>query len=279
MTEQLTETPADNGIADELLQADQPETEAKQEEIAQETVKEPVQEKEKFVPHAAFHEERMRRKEEQKLRQESDKRYQEELTKLTTRLEKLNNVILGGGEQELDPIEALKGEIAELKRSKQGDEEQRRTFEEKQREHHDFVRRYTASAEAYKKDNPEFPQAYSFLINNERDAFAKIYRDPAKLQAKLEEFERDLVNNAYDAEENPAQVIFELAQKRGYKKTESNASNKVEQMDKGLKAAKTLGSGGGKTESGGLPDLSTLGTISDEEFDRIFKQFEKQAKR
>lgn len=278
MTEEIAVDPADNGIAADPFAAEAPE--AKSEEAPadpgeKESEKESGKEqgKEKYVPHAAFHEERERRKELQQQLRARD----EAQARLSERLDRLNEVILAPRQelQDADPLEIMAREVLELKKSREDERQQALKEAETRKSQTEFYNRYAASAESFAKDQPDFKPAYDFLLNSRAEELRMMGIPQAEIGRALANDEYYIVQNAYQSEKNPAQVLYELAKARGYK-SEQGAS-RLERLDKGLKA-KSLGSGGGKPDGGGF-DIANLATMSDEEFEQTWKQFEKQAKR
>jgi hypothetical protein len=265
--------PAETGIADELL--DSPEEIEVIKDVKEDAPVKEEKEKERFVPHAALHEERERRKElqqELKQRAEAEKRLEE-------RLNKLNEALFTPRQEEQyqDPVEKLAREIQELKQGTQQERQQKESESKQQQEHAKFVNKYAASAEAFAKDKPDFGDAYKFLLSARAEELRLMGLPPQEVNKSLVNEEMFIANRAYQDERNPAEVLYELARKRGYTGEKPKTDSKIEQLDKGLKA-KSLGSGGGKPEGGGL-DIAHLRDMSDEEFEQTWKTFEKQAKR
>jgi hypothetical protein len=255
--------------------------EAKPEVKAEEKKEEQV---EKKVDHGAFHEERERRKElQRKLEQEASER-----KKLEERLSKMQEAISKPREEEyVDPVEQLKSDIQKVAQKVDGVYEKSESEKKAETDHKEFLQKYNGSVQAFVKDQPDFDPAspdgaYQFLIKSRERELSKLIKDPAKLAQRLAADEHNIVTEAYASEENPAKVMYELAVERGYKKKTAEAPAKtIEQMDKNLEASKSLSLGGQPDSGSGLEKLSAreISDLSDEEFDRQWKELEKRTKR
>lgn len=245
-------------------------------------VKEP--EKQVLVPHAAFHEERERRKELQKKLTEQDERnkvIEDRQSKILEALTKRNDP---AQEQEyVDPISQLQNRINELegglKKSNAQTEADNKAIQAEQQ----LVNRYRGSIDAFVKDRPDFAEARAFLIKDKVSELKALDYTDAEIAQEIRTIEKQIVERAYSKEQNPADIICKLADGKGYKKSEAKAEQKtVEDIDKGLKASKSLGSGG--KVAGSEDNLSSLSAedlrdMSEEEFNALFTKLEKQSKR
>lgn len=232
------------------------------------------------VPHAALHEERERRKELQRQLQEQADR----TAKMEERFSQFIKVAAPPAPaEEPDPltrIDNLENKLSQTLSA--ADQERKQQHEEQQ-----FVNRYRASAEAFLKDRPDFAEAYQYLLNDRKSELELIGLSPTEVTKELIANERTIAENAYRAERNPAQVLYEMAKKRGYGASASaapapKAEDKIEQLDKGLKAAKSLGSGGSKPDSGAVWEglsLADIANMDDKEWSEVWKAYEKTATR
>lgn len=284
MTETTTDAVADtaaNTNLDDVL--DTLNEEKPSEEVTEkaETDSDKEPEKKVLVPHGAFHEERERRKELQKqLAEEKEARI---------RLEDRQNKILEmmakkeqpQEEQFVDPLARMENKVNEVI-DKVNKKQELETAEAKAiREDNDLIRRYSESAKAFSKDSPDFTEAYNYLLINRQKELSLMGFSDAEIRSQLSSEERLIVKRAYEGEKNPAEVVYALAKERGYK-TASAAKKTIEDIDKGLKASKSLGSGGAKSgDKDSLESLTAtdLAEMSQEEFDAFFKNIEKQANR
>lgn len=238
-------------------------------------------EKKVLVPHGAFHEERERRKELQKqiaIEKERNDRLEERTAKI---LEAMNRKP-AEEEQFIDPLAKIETKVNEVVEKINKKAEQETADSKAIREENELISRYSASAQAYSKDAPDFMEARNYLIADKVKELQALEYNDAEISQEIRRIERQIVERAYSKEKNPAEVIHALAKEKGYKGADRSSKKTVEDIDKGLKASKSLGSGGSK--AGDKDDLeslsaSDLSDMSNEEFDSLFNKIEKQANR
>lgn len=232
-------------------------------------------EPEKKVDYGALHEERERRKEWQRKAQEEAERY----TKLEDRFTKILESVAPKKEEEyVDPIEELRGTVKQVVERIDSVTNQHKASNEDAEKENRFIARYRASAAAFSKDVPEFTEAYNYLVEDQRKIFVKAFGEEKGLK-KLATYEREIAEAAYEDEKNPAAVLHDMALERGFKKKEPVKT--LENIEKSIDASKSLGSGGQPDSGGGLERLSPkeINDLSDEEFERQWKEFSKKHKR
>lgn len=239
-------------------------------------------EEKKLVPYDALHEERQRRKELKKQLDDRDSNYNQLQTSVVTLLERLTPK-----EQEntpdysLDPLGAIQHHITKLNERvakideyKNAEATKNQAFQEEQ----EFVTKYQSSAREFAGKTPDFMEAYNFLVASRVDELksAGFTEEEAKREAVKNE--RIIAEKAYNDEVNPAERMYQLAQKRGYSKKDSASADKIQQMDKGLKASQTL-HGGAKSDGDVSIDslnAAELAMLSDAEFDELFNKASKK---
>lgn len=273
MTEQTTEVTADTGI--EHLIAEAPaETEVVEqaEEVTTESApEEKPEEKRKehtTVSHAALYEERQLRKEEARLRKEAEERAQKYEQTLQKALERINPQA-----EEVDIATKLENEQKSLKDKLDAIESQ----SEQQKQFGAFVSKYKGSVEAYKLDQPDYTEAFNHLYSSRKAELSVLISDPAEVERVAQQEEINIVNEAYRLGKNPGEIFYAMAKQRGYAQ-KADAEPRIDRVEKGLNAARSLGSGGAKPESTSF-SLDNLASLSDEEFNRVFAEAEKKARR
>lgn len=223
-------------------------------------------EKEKVVPYAALHEERMRRKETQKeiqaLREKletGERRVQELMKRFEPPAPKFEENPAAHLKHEL---ESVRGEIAETRKFKEEHEKQLA----EQRKHQEFVENYRAQAEIFESQVPDFKEAYNFVIKTRFEELKEAGYKPDKIRQIINNEERMIVEDAFNDEANPAERIYKMAKARGYAKEKSEAEKQIETVQEGLKNSTTLSKGGGTSK--GLT-LQSLAEMSEDEFNKI----------
>lgn len=298
MTEADTGAPADNGaseaenLAGNILEGFGTKPEEK-ENTTQEAPKtedkpdeKPKDEKQHtVVSHAALHEERERRKEIQ--RQYADEKARND--KIEERQSKLLEVLAGKNQAEpeyIDPITKLEKKVEEVDSTiaaakKEADEEKKRFDEET-----NLVNRYKGSLNAFMKDVPDVLDARQFLLESKTSELRALGYDDGEIDKIIKEEERGIVQRAYKNEKNPGELLMQAAKARGYAKGEAKPDakeeTKIQQIDKGLKASKSLGSGGTSPRASNDLDAVSAGELADmtdEEFKAFFTKIERTAKK
>lgn len=170
-------------------------------------------------------------------------------------------------------IETLTGKLSELEITGKQSREQDAEVQEQQR----FMSRYRASAEEYGIQQTDFMAAYEWL-SKDADAELKVrgYSDPLDRQRIMAQEEFALVGNAFKDDANPAERLYELAKRRGYKAEAPKDENKIVNLEKAKGAAKTLSGTGGGTDN--AITLQHLTDLEGKEFDAQWEKLRKAGK-
>jgi hypothetical protein len=130
-----------------------------------------------------------------------------------------------------------------------------------------FINQYAESARQFSKNNPDFSEAYQFLVGSQINEH-KIagYTDEQAKQLLIDD-ELGIAATAFQAGVNPAERIYALAKARGY--TPKQGGNKLEQVAKVVQAGKSLSNASGKSSKGF--SLESLANLDREEFDEVVK--------
>lgn len=249
---------------------------------------------------AAMREERARRQELQRALQEQQER--------SSKLEQAYQDIMGRlqGNQpkeqvpsfEENPIDYLKYENQKLAQQiEQQNEYLRQQYniarqrEEEARQdyaRHNFLNSYRASAAEYAKANPDWKEAYDYLNSSRMGELMAVGYTKEQADALLNQDEAAIVARAFEDGVNPAERIYTFAKYRGFKskaireelsfsEPEIPKSNgKIEQLEKGIKQSRSLGSGGGQPTSSKLT-IDSIDEMSDKELDDLWKKMEKSS--
>jgi DNA repair exonuclease SbcCD ATPase subunit len=181
---------------------------------------------------------------------------------------------------EEDPVGTLKEQVDELKRER----ETAKTEGEKAREQHEVLSRVqntTAQlADDYMKENPEYPDAYQYMMEARQHELKMLGIAPDQIQNTINQEALQLSIRALQQGRNPAEIIHELAKSRGFvarKKDDddSDLEKKLEKIEKGQENASTLAGGGGEAEETGF--LKDVENMSDEEFDKLWADLESKS--
>lgn len=236
-------------------------------------VEPPKLEERKFVPHAALHEERLKRQ-----------ALEKELADLRAGRQQPEPEKPGEIDPETDPIAALK---------------QIRDYQQQQRQQGEIERQNNAFAERVQTHEADFAAAtpdYGDAISHLREDRAKEIMNIAKtlgqtitqqqLAAQLRHEVLATADIAFKAGKNPGEVFYKLAKARGYQlkapepapvkadpEPAKQAAETIDRITRGQRAAKV--GGGDPPSSGGEITLESLAKLEGAAFDSAFEKFSK----
>lgn len=235
---------------------------------------------------AAMHEEREKRKDiqrqleenkrlvdEQKLRAEKlETTFQNFIQRVTQPQEKVPSF-------EEDPIEALRYQQEQIaKKLQQHDQnnQQRSQQEQTWQAYSQFMTAYHNSAKEFAKTQTDFTQAYTYLHTQRKEELLDAGYNTQQADILLQEDEAAIVANAFSQNKNPAEIIYNLAKRRGFTAAQQQTSQaknnvqKIQAMEKGMQASKSLSNAGGKAEN--TLSLESLASMDAEELDSFLEK-------
>ncbi len=238
----------------------------------------------KFVPHAALHKERERRKStEQELNT-----YRERMARAEERLAVLNEVLtqptapqVPQGQQaaeqldempdpEKDVFAAVKWLMKENAALKQ---EQNRTaaFSQQREQLNQLQSAYISDAKRFAAEKPDFQEAYGYIANSRARELAALGYSQDQIRQQLTHEETNIVAQAFQQRRSPAAVLYEQAIARGYTPKQAaaaaqaaNPAQKLDNVARGQATQKSLSGTGGSAGEG--LTIEALASMSDEEF-------------
>jgi len=184
-----------------------------------------------------------------------------------------------------DPVARLKyldEKFAKLETESAEQVRQRQQAEQVQAMQREFLGRYQAAAAEFQAKAPDFMEAYSHLrADRAAELEAMGFTDPGMRSRIMEQEELGVAMQAFQAGRNPAEVMYALAGRRGYKAKAAEAKPDGKQPDlqtiaKGQQAASSLSGSGSATP----PDLTleSVANMSTDEFEAWMSE-PKNAKR
>jgi hypothetical protein len=254
-----------------------PEAEAPKEgEVKPDTPEEPKVEK--LVSLGALHEERQKRK-----------KLQAELEQTRQR-----TALLEGRFQQLyeaqqprpqapdpnDPLAVIgheqqmtRAQLQELAQRAYAEDQRKQAEQQKQQ----LVGWYQGQAAEFVKESPDFQGAYEHMRTLRVAEFQAMGYNAQQIAHALEQDELQLAWTGYQTGQNPAQIIYKMAQGTGYKgKKEVPGEEKIQTLKKGVEASKTLGVGGA---TAGNPTPEQIANMSDSEFAEFKSKLGKKGQR
>jgi hypothetical protein len=252
----------------EATPAPEPAAEAKSEAPAPEP---------KVVPIQALDEARHRTRElNERLQQEAEKRARMEarFEEVMKRLAQPEQPPAPVPQYEADPLgnhnarlQATEAQLAEFRRVQEAQSKQT----EQQRAFMDTHSRVKSLEADFAKTNSDYFQAYEFA-RNARDQELQVlgFADPAIRNQIISENEMGIVQLALQQGANPAERIYAYAKARGFAPQQSDGQAKLNTLQRGQAAAKSL-----SQASGSPPPPQTLEALADlegKDFDAAFEK-------
>lgn len=174
-----------------------------------------------------------------------------------------------------DPLGHLQGTIVALQTelaSIKGQTQQQTQAQQQQTQYMQVMNRYANDWSALSRTTPDALDAYNWIkADAEAEIEARLPGITPEAKAQLLQQQEELIiANAYRNGHNPAQIVYDLAKKRGFKpKAAPVQEDKLARLQNGQKAAKSLSATKGAPNAGSdamsLEMLSELMASPDEE--------------
>jgi hypothetical protein len=228
------------------------------------------------VPLATFLEEKKARKELATKHQETEKA----LAELRGKFAIIDRLKLGGedpaAQQPAGPpkveddifgaVKHVTETLAQMEKRTADERAAKEANEKAATEQKTFVDKYKADASAFEAKTPDFKPAYDFLLNSRAAELKAIgYDTPESLHQALVADEFAIAEMAFAKGKSPAEMIYSLANQRGYKKADAAAipdagaaAEKLATIERGQAAHKSLSNTGG---SSGDQDMTAQALI------------------
>jgi hypothetical protein len=234
----------------------------------------------KFVPHAALHKERERRKgAETELNT-----YRERMARAEERLAVLNEVLtqptapqtqqVPATEEAPDPEKDIFAYVKFLEKKLSGIEQTtQKTVEERQREQslNQLQSAYAADAQKFMAEKPDFKDAYGYIANSRARELAALGYSQDQIRQQLTYEETNIVAQAFQQRRSPSAVLYEQAIARGYTPKQAaaaaqsvNPAQRLDNVARGQATQKSLSGTGGSAGEG--LTIEALASMSDDEF-------------
>lgn len=233
-----------------------------------------------FVPHQALHAEREQRKAIQAKLAQVEQANQARYAQMEQRLHQIQQAALQSQqpkppEFEADPLNNLKfgvdrtqQEIAQLREWQE--QQNAQAQENYQRQQYVSQLQHTvASAETeFAQENPDYMEAVAHYKSVRAKQLSALGYGPQDVMGLVQNEAYQVAEAALRNGRNPAEAAFEIAKAAGWVKKQPEVNQKMETLQKGVKAASSLGSGGSAT---GNLTLEALADMPDDEFAAVMK--------
>ncbi len=286
---ELLPTPLSEGLPESpavVSEPEEPGEAAPIREKASETPLAAVSDKEtrqeKFVPLQALQQERAEKKQ---LREEV-RQYREWQAQLAQRLQQFpQQPAQQIPDPQTKPLEYINHVLGNVQATT-AELQQWRQQQEQTAQQRAAVQQYASWAagqeQEFAKNQPEYHEAYRYAADaRDRELQALGYADPSARAAIVRQNTTEIINNAIQQGRNPAELVWEYAQARGFaskgkrSSTTQNAGGNEEAQAKitaGLQAAGAKLNQGGATGEGELSAKDLAGITDPDEFEKAWKK-------
>lgn len=233
-------------------------------------------EKQKFVPHQALHEERRKRQEiESNFRQlQQNQAVLEQRYQQLWQAQQPQAKVPDKNEQPLEYFDhTLSQTQHELQQMREWHQSQA-NMQAQQQQAHNLATWARNEAQAFAADKPDFKGAYEHVLQLRAKEFQAMGVPTHEIAPRIAHYELGLFYQAHQAGRNPGEIVYEMARATGYSQ-KPVAADKVSQINKGMEASKTLGSGG---VGGGMPTPEQILDMSEDEFAKFKADLSKKGK-
>ena len=235
----------------------------------------------RFVPHAALHKERERRK-------EIETAYKEELerrARLEGRIEEVNQRLAPKQEtgeapkspleeEPIDPEEDIFGAFQRQQRVIRAMQEQimqTTQTQQSQVEEQTVQQQYVRDAVTFSKETPDFADAYKHIKQGfHAELELQGMTDPSQREQFIKQEEYNLVQNALRQGRSPSEIIYNMAKTRGYMPKSATQENPAQQKLENLKQAKAASNQVAQAAQGQASAGVTYETLADMTDDEMY---------
>lgn len=236
----------------------------------------------RYVPHAAMHQERERRK----AAEAKAHALEIQMAKAEERLQLLNDLAYGPQGQQQQQPQARRDPDADVDPETDIFEAVRRlqkqTAKQKQAETNvQLNRAYQQDALRFKEKHPDLVEAYQHLAaSRDRELAIMGMTDAAQRKAQVLAEEQSLVLRALQAGESPTKILYDLAVSKGWSPhgagaqhvwvPDSRAVEHVQNLQRGQAASASLTGAGGSAGAG--LTVAQIANMPDDQFERLINK-------
>lgn len=216
-----------------------------------------------FVPHQAMHEERMKRQEAERQLQafyEAERRRVEAAQKAAAEQKPVDPL--------LDPDGFARAQQERDRRLEAMVMQQQQAFQARQMQEARQVDVQRAE-QAFRKENPDYDDAIAHVAQARAQELSMYGLSEQQIQAQISQDANAIYDSARRMNMNPAQLIYQIAQQRGYARTSpvEDETAKVEALATAQKQTQGLGSGGSR--QAGRLTVTQLAEMSEAELAKL----------
>jgi hypothetical protein len=179
-----------------------------------------------------------------------------------------------------DPMGYLKNKLDQVTSAQTEQADSAEAQRQQQEQWQAFASQVSNLRQEFMAKQPDYADAYEYMMKERMKEFEVL--GISDLSARQQQFDTEalaLANYALQNNQNPAELVYRLAEHKGYRRAEQpqdSLQEKVEQLEKGQQAAHSLADTSSQPESG--LSLANVEKMSDEEFDKLFAEYERAAR-
>lgn len=167
-----------------------------------------------------------------------------------------------------DPLGTMQQQLKSLhEKFEQTTTSQQQTQEQQLQQQQQFQAVASQVAD-FKKSNPQYDDALNYVMDARRKELAIMGVAESQMQQAIDAEAQALAESALRNGQNPAELVWNMAQVRGF--VAKKSEEKVDQIQKGQKSASTL------SDTSGSPNddlsLSEIDKMTDEQFDKYWEE-------
>ena len=241
-----------------------------------------------FVPHGAMQRERSEKQrlakelaDERRASTERDARIQERLAIINEALKPPAAAPPNPDEDIFAYAQNLEARLNASERRDQEREQYQRQLTEQQTQLQGLTAAYAADAARFRRETPDFNAAYQFLLQSRYDELSAIGYDDTAINNAIRQDELNIAHFQLARGGSPAETIYNLASRRGYKPPEPDngkangadngagkpsAADQIARLKDAQDASASLSQGGGSPDGGTRITLESLDRMSRDEF-------------
>lgn len=247
----------------------------------------------KTVPHGAFEKERQGRKAAQRELEAERRASAERFASLQGKLDVLNQVLQPPAQTPPSPEQDIFGafnhlsnQFSSLQQERQQEAARRQQADQQNQHVAQITSAYMADAARFRTEQPDFNDAYQFLLSSRQAELSAVGYDAQTVQNAIRNDELNIVGFALQQGASPAETVYRLAQSRGYRQGVpngkgngngavpanggGNGQGEMQRLQRAQDASTTLSRGGGS--AGGVRlTLEAIDRMPNKEFEALVK--------
>jgi chromosome segregation ATPase len=167
-----------------------------------------------------------------------------------------------------DPLGAIRNDIQSLKQQQEAAQQETAQERQSTEQAQQFQSAVQNQVAAFTQEHEDYPQALQHVLDARAEEMRLIGVPESQIPEALNAESIQLAQNAIQSGRNPAEIIYNLANMRGFS-AKAKPQPSLDNIEKGQQAAGSLANTQGEAEGVGLMDIEKM---SDAEFDAFWEK-------